>query len=151
FGISGSDFAKGINLAAAAADAGRGVPVVSAYSPAVSDSPLDQMLDGDAISYWAGTGDLATFVLFLGEPRELGGVEVIWSNGSTRSYKFDILASLDGVNYELVYSGSSKPGAGPQEYMFTKPVKASFVKMVGYGNNTNQWTSVAEFAVLAKK
>ncbi len=121
-----------------------GIPILAAYSPAISDSPIDLMLDGDPVSYWAGEKNEGRFTVFLGRPRTVSAAEIIWSKGEQRRYRFELQASPDGREFKTVYRGESTPGAAPQEYRFT-PVKAAFVRFIGMGNNQNDWNSVAEF------
>ena len=124
------------------------VPVLAAYSPsAASDSPLYQLFDGDPETYWGAFGSQGRVTMFLGGEKTVSGIKLLWSNGSKRNYKFEILTSLDGKNFTEVWKGQSEK-SGTWETIRFAPVRTAFVRLVGHGSQINAWTSINEMKLL---
>ena len=124
------------------------VPVVAANSPQNCDTPLHQLFDGDPATYWGASGSASAVTMFLGEAKPVGGVRLLWRNGGSRSYKFEILTSQDGKNFTEVWKGQSEKTGGWETVRFA-PVRAAFVRLVGHGSQVNDWTSICELRLLA--
>ena len=71
-----------------------------------------------------------------------------WYRGETRVTTFDVRLSADGSAWTTVLAGkrSSASAAGLEPYDFADG-SARYVRVVGYGNTENDWTSVSEAAV----
>ena len=126
------------------------VPVMAAYSPAKSDSPLPQLFDGTTATYWAGFGSQGVVTMFLWEEKTIDGVKLQWHHGTECVYKFEILTSTDGKNFTEVWKGQSEK-SGDWETVKFPPVRASFVRLVGHGSQAGGWTSIREIKLLAPK
>ena len=64
-------------------------------------------------------------------------------SGDKRNYIYDILVSEDKMDYKRVYSGQSSGKTSDYEYIKT-PVRARYVRYVGYQHTTGTWTSLGE-------
>ena len=106
---------------------------MAAYSPAKNNNPLPQLFDGDPVSYWAGFGKQGTVTMFLGGEKTIDGVKLLWREGGSRSYKFEILTSQDGKTFTEVWKGQSNKSADWETARFA-PVRAAFVRLVGHGS-----------------
>ena len=69
--------------------------------------------------------------------------------GTKRSTLFEILVSIDGVNYTEVYRGQS---SGTSEELEDFPVNATgrYIKLSCHGNTLNTWNSILEVVTIAK-
>lgn len=104
-------------------------------------------VDRDPASRWSAEGDGQYLVLELAKSQPIGGVSILFYNGHQRSSTFDVEVSEDGVHYAkaLVGAASGKPNPNAAErFDFAAPVKAKYVKFVGYGNELNGWNSIVE-------
>ncbi|MFB9326124.1 discoidin domain-containing protein [Paenibacillus aurantiacus] len=104
-------------------------------------------IDRDPASRWSAEGDGQFLLLELEKTRAIGGVSLLFYNGHQRSSTFDVEVSEDGVHYvkALVGAASGKPNPNAAErFDFAAPVKAKYIKFVGYGNELNGWNSIVE-------
>ncbi|CAM3403955.1 discoidin domain-containing protein [Paenibacillus lupini] len=116
--------------------------------------PINTM-DRDPDSRWSADGSGQYLLVELEQLRKIDQVSILFYNGNTRYSTFDIEVSEDGVYYEKIldHQKSNKPSPNAAEsFVFPKPVKAKYIKYVGYGNELNGWNSIVEFwAHVAKK
>ena len=105
-------------------------------------------IDGDLSTRWSAKGTKQWLRLDLGQPRQLGEVEIAWYRGDERKALFEIEASADGRNWRQVFSGtSSGRTTGPERYAVA--AKTRFVRIVGRGNTENRWNSISEIQLYA--
>jgi hypothetical protein len=65
--------------------------------------------------------------------------------GDSRYAYFAIEVSVDGVNFERVYDGtSSGTTLQLQEFILGDTLQARYVRIVGFGNSQNKWNSITE-------
>ncbi|TYP78162.1 discoidin domain-containing protein [Paenibacillus methanolicus] len=104
-------------------------------------------IDRDPASRWSAEGDGQYLVLELEKARPIDGVSILFYNGHQRSSAFDVEVSEDGVHYVKALAGaaSGKPNPNAAErFDFAAPLKAKYIKFVGYGNELNGWNSIVE-------
>ena len=65
-------------------------------------------------------------------------------DGSLRFSKYEILVSKDNFNYTRIFNGKSTGQTEEYEYL-NAPVRARYVRLIGFGNTENEWNSVTEF------
>ncbi|GLX66793.1 discoidin domain-containing protein [Paenibacillus glycanilyticus] len=109
--------------------------------------PVNTM-DRDPDSRWSADGSGQYLLVELAKAQKIDQVSILFYNGNTRYSTFDIEVSEDGVHYEKIldHQKSRKPSPNAIEnFPFPKPVKAKFIKYVGYGNELNGWNSIVEF------
>lgn len=119
------------------------VPVMAAYSPV----GIDNLFDGDPASHWTRNGKQSVVTMFLGAEKTIGGLKLLWHNSSSRIYAFEILTSTDGKNFTQVWKGESGKTSDWETVKFA-PVQAAFVRLIGYGNQVNNRTSICELELL---
>lgn len=124
---------------------------VTAASQSMADAPASYALDNNLSTYWACSGiDGSCFIRAdLGSQKYVGALDLAWYMSTSRTEKFAIQLSADGVSYTQVYSGSSSLSY-PEYQRFSFPARsARYVKIVGYGNSASAWNSLREMKVLA--
>jgi len=105
--------------------------------------------DGKMDTRWS-SNVLGNFVeLDLGDVKDIDGIALAYMD-SHRFYKYDILISEDKINYTKVYSGTSGGFKSEWEYL-PLPVKARYVRYVGYGHADGEWNSIIEFRPCTKQ
>ncbi|RIX46564.1 hypothetical protein D3P08_26100 [Paenibacillus nanensis] len=105
-------------------------------------------MDRDPDSRWSADGIGQYLLVELEKAQRIDQVSILFYNGNTRYSTFDIEVSEDGVHFEKIldHQKSRKPSPNSIEnFPFPKPVKAKFIKFVGYGNELNGWNSILEF------
>ncbi|MBQ3110457.1 MAG: glycoside hydrolase family 88 protein [Clostridia bacterium] len=100
-------------------------------------------IDGDPSSRW-GSDREATLIVDFGTVQYMEKLCLsIWrGNSGQRSTKFDLYTSVDGVNYEPLYSGESLNTTEFNILDCGKEVR--YVKFHGYHNSENNWVNVFE-------
>ncbi|MFF5106628.1 chondroitinase-B domain-containing protein [Streptomyces sp. NPDC000134] len=116
----------------------------------VSASPDDgnvpaNTLDNDLSTRWSSEGDGAWVRYDLGSVRTVGSVSIAWHQGDSRKNTFDVQLSEDGSSWKTVLARTTSSGSTreQQEYDFAD-TPARYVRIVGHGNTTNDWTSITE-------
>lgn len=106
-------------------------------------------IDGDLNTRWSGkTTDKGWIQLDLGEVKTIDAVALAVLKGDTRAAIFDILVSEDGANYTTVIKNGRTSGTtAGLEYVQFEPVKARYVKLIGYGATTSRYNSYTEIQV----
>ncbi|SFD54382.1 Pectate lyase superfamily protein [Paenibacillus catalpae] len=111
--------------------------------------PINTM-DRDPDSRWSADGSGQYLLVELEKAQKIDQVSILFYNGNQRFSTFDIEVSEDGVHYEKIldHQKSHKPSPNATEsFPLPQPVKAKFIKYVGYGNELNGWNSIVEFWV----
>ncbi|WP_407564614.1 chondroitinase-B domain-containing protein [Streptomyces sp. 184] len=127
-----------------------GAPVtVTGVSASTDDGNVPaNTLDGDLGTRWSGSGDGAWIRYDLGSPQTVGSTSIAWHQGDTRKNTFDVQLSDDGTSWTTVLAREESSGTTlqPQNYDFADTT-ARYLRIVGHGNTTNDWTSITETTV----
>ncbi|NRN71366.1 Chondroitinase-B, partial [Kibdelosporangium sp. 4NS15] len=105
-------------------------------------------IDGDLTTRWSAEGDGVWIRYDLGSAQTVGSVSIAWHKGDTRRDTFDVQLSGDGSSWTTVLAGKTSSGTTlqPQNYDFADG-SARYVRVVGHGNTSNDWTSITETVV----
>jgi hypothetical protein len=122
------------------------VPIAKATASANDGNLPENTIDRDPDSRWSADGKNQFLLLELEKEALIDEASILFYNGHQRSSYFDLQVSTDGVSYTTVLSDaqSAKPDPNTFETFSFTPVKAKFVKYVGYGNELNGWNSILE-------
>lgn len=111
----------------------------------VEANVTDEKLD----TRWAAEGD-QWIQLDYGQSVCMDAVCLAWMNSGTRTYRFSLQVSDDGVNFKTVYTGLSSMIADDYEIVkLDGGVSGRYLRYTGSGNSDNQWNSVTEFGALS--
>lgn len=100
-------------------------------------------VDGNMETRWSSNVKGNFLEVDVGEVKDISGIAFAYMD-SYRFYQYDILVSEDKINYTKVYSGTSGGFDTEWEYL-PLPVKARYVRYVGYGHADGEWNSIVEF------
>ena len=101
-------------------------------------------VDGDPNTRWSASGDPQWIQYDLGRAGTVSYVKIAWYRGDTRTELFDVQVSNDGETWTTALPGVSSGGTSTLEtYDFTD-VTARYVRLLGHGNTSNLWNSIAE-------
>jgi hypothetical protein len=140
-----------------------GVAVVSGTAAAAADPPLTvtgvvadaddgnvaaNTLDNNLSTRWSAEGDGVWIRYDLGSAQTIGSVSIAWHKGDMRRNTFDVQLSNDASSWTNVLSARTSSGntLQPQNYDFTD-TPARYLRIVGHGNTSNDWTSITETTV----
>lgn len=108
-------------------------------------------VDGNLATRWSDEGDGVWLRFDLGANRDLGAVTIAWHHGDERRADFAVQTADASASstWTTVVSRRLASGSttGAETYDFTDR-NDRYLRIVGYGNEDNDWTSVTEAAVL---
>ena len=131
-GISAAHAATPMTISASAEDGSN-----------VADNTVDDKLE----TRWSAKGnDGSQWIQYdFGSAVSLSAMNLAFYQGDVRSTYFQVQSSEDGDawNLELDASGS---GATKEleNFEFNETVTAQYVRVVGFGNSSNEWNSITE-------
>ncbi len=116
----------------------------------------EYIADGDTTTRWSIEGDNQYIIFELEEFSSLSHFEVYFLNGEIRLAYFDVYASSDGNEWELILDNSVSCGFSSKLQTFVTPeTKASndykYIKLVGHMNSLNAWNAFNEFTIYGFK
>lgn len=104
-------------------------------------------VDDSLSTRWSGEGDGTWLKLDLGSAQPVSLVKIAFYNGDLRTFTFDIPTSSDGSNW-LQARNAVTSALNNQLQSFSIPVaEARYVRIVGYGNTSNDWNSYTEVEI----
>jgi uncharacterized protein YjdB len=128
------------------------LPVAQATASAVDQAYVpENTLDGSLHieSRWSAlSGNWIQYD--LGETRSISGLALAFMRGNERKTYFNVLASHDGLAWTHVLYGTSTGQTLDYEYYELPNLSARYIRIVGYGNDQNKFTSLTEAAVIAE-
>jgi poly(beta-D-mannuronate) lyase len=107
----------------------------------------ENTIDEDFGTRWSGQGSGALIRYELEASGTVSEVDIAWHQGDQRVFTFDIETSANGVSWTRVYSGQSSGTTLSLETYDVTDTTASWVRIVGYGNTTNNWNSILEVEI----
>ena len=123
---------------------------ISVTASAHDGNPPENTLDGDLSTRWSALGVGQWIQYDFDRERTLAGLRISWLSSAQRSSFFAVVVSLDGENWNEVFDGASDPGDPRllQEFRFRDDVAARYVRIIGKGNELNEWNSIQETVFL---
>jgi hypothetical protein len=107
-------------------------------------------IDGNYSTRWSDEGDGVWLRLDLGANKDLGAVAIAWHNGTDRRADFLVQTSDAATPSTWTSAVSRRLANGTtsqlETYDFTDR-NDRYLRVVGYGNEDNNWTSILEIVV----
>lgn len=124
------------------------LPVTSVTASGHDGNVPANTLDGDLSTRWSDEGDGVWISYDLGSATTVGSLAVAWHNGDERRSTFEVQTSSDGSSWTTALDRGTSSGTTlrPETYDLADR-SARYVRIVGYGNTDNDWTSITEVAV----
>lgn len=111
------------------------------------ENPAENAFDDNLATRWAALDD-CEIVFDLGSATYVEGVAVSFWKYAERTTKYEIHASVDGTNYQTYFVGDAPQGV-EFNYVDIKS-EVRYIKLVGHGTNTGNWTSLLELVPYSK-
>ncbi len=136
-------FGQEMNLPPAPSARIQSITASSARAPHLPANTVDD----DLSNRWSakGFGESITYELY--RDTAVNQVRIAWFKGDERFAYLGIEVSLNGLNWKEVFRESSGGRTKQLETYAFPPVPARYVRIVGYGNSTNDWTSITEVSI----
>ncbi|MGC0387542.1 chondroitinase-B domain-containing protein [Streptomyces sp. SAI-129] len=136
---------SGVFQPVASADAAPSLEVKDVTASADDGNVPANTLDDDLSTRWSAQGDGAWIRYDLGSEQTIGSASVAWHQGDTRKNTFDIQLSDDGTSWTTVLDHRTSSGTTRQQQNYDfADTTARYLRIVGHGNTTNDWTSITE-------
>lgn len=105
-------------------------------------------IDGDLGTRWSDEGDGVWIRFDLCEQVVANAVAIAWHQGDRRRASFQVQTSTDGSSWTTAVARRDSSGTTlqPELYEFTDRT-GRYLRIVGYGNTNNDWTSITEVDV----
>ncbi len=144
-----------LNAAASSTEKPYLKPTYSASSVVASAEPEDispatNVIDGNITTRWASNNPSDVITVDLGAEKDVSTVAVSFYMGMTRKSKFDLYVSADNESWNMVASGDGTGVTDGYEYFVFAPQKVRYIKLIGYGNSSNEWNSINEISAFDK-
>jgi poly(beta-D-mannuronate) lyase len=132
----------------AVAAAGTVLPVAVVSASADDGNVPANTLDNNLSTRWSAEGDGVWIQYDLGSSQTVGSVSIAWHQGNVRTSSFEVRVSGDGNAWTTVVPRKNSSGTTlqPQNHDFADR-SARYLRIVGYGNTVNDWTSITETTV----
>ena len=117
-----------------------GVTASTEQDPNVATNTVDDNLS----TRWSAWGEGAWIQHTLSAETTLDRVGIAWQYGDERRADFAIALSTDGSSWTTVYEGTSSGSTLDREYYTFEATPARYVRITGFGNTQNSWTSITE-------
>jgi parallel beta-helix repeat protein len=110
------------------------------------------VLDGNIGTIWSASGDNQWLIVKLKEPFDVKHVELAFQPGQKKESYFDILGSLDKINWEPILIKSSSCAFSGDLQVFDFPISKTekeynYIKLIGLGNSTDNWNFISELKI----
>ncbi|GAB3936139.1 hypothetical protein GCM10029976_047460 [Kribbella albertanoniae] len=126
------------------------LPVAAVTASAHDGNVPTNTIDNNPATRWSAQGDGVWIQYDLGHVRNVDDAVLSWHGGDNRSFDFRLQLSLDGVTWtDSTSFTSSGDSTGPELYDLPSTVPTRYLRLTGYGNTTNTWTSLTEAAFFA--
>ncbi|MBN2487384.1 MAG: discoidin domain-containing protein [Bacteroidales bacterium] len=115
----------------------------------------EKIIDNDQQTRWSADGDNQYLIFELEKQAFVSHFEVSFHSGESRTSYFDIYASNDQAEWELILNNSTSCGFSPNMHTFGFPetkssVKYKYIKLVGRMNSENTWNSYNELKIFGE-
>lgn len=107
----------------------------------------ENTLDSDLTTRWSVEGDGQWIQYDLGVNQFVSGLNIAFHHGSLRDTTIDIVLSENGTAWNTVWSGDAHSSSVAPANFDIEDTLARYVKIVGYGNTYNDWTSINEVEI----
>lgn len=125
---------------------------VTASEVIQKEYPPEKLCDGDIgnESRWTGLND--QWVKFdLGGSYEVDSFAISIYKGNERQNAFQVYASSDGENYELILDSANTRFTDGLELFRTKKALARYIKVDFHGADVSAWNSIKEIQIFGEK
>ncbi|EWH08621.1 cyclic nucleotide-binding domain-containing protein [Catenovulum agarivorans DS-2] len=124
------------------------LPIVAASDDGSHDDyEPNKSIDGDlaSASRWSSDG-VGKYIIFdLAEVVKIKQLQVLWFEGDSRNYYFDIDISHDKAQWtSVLVSGQSSGSQAGYELIDIDDTDGRYVRITGQGNSVDAWNSIVE-------
>ncbi len=106
---------------------------------------VDGVINDNLENRWAANGDGQWLQFDFGSVQTVYSMAFAGVTQTQRAYKFDVLASADGITWTTIHTGGAPATDDLMSIIkFAEPAQARFIKMIGHSSNKSTWNTYAE-------
>ncbi len=122
---------------------------VSVSASADDGNIPENTLDKDLGTRWSALGNGQWIQYDLGQLMDVRNIDVAFYKGDQRTADIEIQLSADANSFTTVFNGSQPQLTTDLQNINFADMDARYVRVVGFGNSSNNWNSITEFEVEA--
>ncbi|MCX2830606.1 discoidin domain-containing protein [Microbulbifer thermotolerans] len=111
----------------------------------------ENTLDNNLETRWSAIGDGQWIEYDLGKNYIVKDVQIAFYKGDQRTATMEIQVSSDGNTWESLFYGDQPSKTLDLQIFDVDDTEARYVRIVGYGNTSNNWNSFTEVAISASE
>ncbi|MCX2842003.1 discoidin domain-containing protein [Microbulbifer thermotolerans] len=111
----------------------------------------ENTLDNNLETRWSAIGDGQWIEYDLGKNYIVKDVQIAFYKGDQRTATIEIQVSSDGNTWESLFYGDQPSKTLDLQIFDVDDTEARYVRIVGYGNTSNNWNSFTEVAISASE
>jgi hypothetical protein len=123
------------------------LPVCAVTASADDGNVPANTIDNNLNNRWSAEGDGVWIRYDLCASVRIDDVLIAWHDGHVRVATFEVQTSSDGVSWSTKFNGKSCGCTESEESVELPDHNARYLRIVGYGNTLNDWTSISEVDV----
>ncbi len=104
---------------------------------------VDGIINSETKNRWACNGE-GWIQMDFGSVKNVYSMAFSGVSQDVRAYNFDVLASVDGINYTTVHTGGAPTTTDKMSIIPLGDIAARYIKLVCHGSNQSTWNTYAE-------
>lgn len=117
------------------------------YASSDDGNVASNVFDNDYSTRWSAFGVGESLTVALGDSYLVTDMRIAWYKGDQRQTRFQIEVSDDGEAWVQVFDGINSGESLSLETTFGGDHRASYIRIIGLGNEFNNWNSVTEVSI----
>ncbi len=142
-------FAPLVFLFASAGVIAQTVDVASVTASGHDGNLPTNTLDGDLGTRWSAKGDGQWIRYDLGAVSRIQAISIAFFRGDQRTADIIVETSLAGETWQHAWSGTQPQLTNNPQNLDFEDVEARYLRVVGFGNSSNNWNSLTEVSISA--
>jgi hypothetical protein len=131
-------------ITSSASTAFAAVSVAVTASVTASGHIPENAIDNNLTTRWNVNGEGHWIQFDLGEVYIVEALDIAFFKGDERTATFEIQTSINGNDWQSQFNGEQPLSTESLQIIDINDVEAQFVRIIGYGNTANNWTTISE-------
>jgi len=124
------------------------LPAVGVTSSEDDGNAAVRTMDNDLSTRWSAKGNGQWVQYDLGAVYNISEIAIAYYRGDARTADFEVFVSQNATEWSSVYKGQSSGSTLEEESYPISDIKGRHLRIVGYGNSSNDWNSITEVDIV---
>ena len=144
FGDSASEYSE-LSVTVFASETA--VTPVDVFASSDDGNVASNVFDNDYSTRWSAFGVGENLTIALGDNYLVTDMRIAWYKGQQRQTRFQVEVSDDNQTWVQVFDGINSGESLSLETTFSGDYRASYIRIIGLGNEFNNWNSITEVSI----